>query len=124
LFLHYALDPAGGFVSVFQQPEVAELDQLFAQESAALICYGHTHRALDRQGRAHYVNPGALGCYRQPLARYAVAQFDNGRYILEHRAAPYDPQRLYQTFEARQTPEREFIYQAFFGGLLGYVTAS
>jgi putative phosphoesterase len=118
LFLHYALEPTGGFVTVFQQPGVAKLDQLFAQETATLICYGHTHRALDMQGRARYVNPGALGCYSQPLARYTVAQFDNGRYTLEHRAAPYDPAPLYQTFEARQVPEREFIYRAFFGGVM------
>jgi putative phosphoesterase len=119
LFLHYALDPARGFAPVLRQPGVEDLDRLFAQEEAELIFYGHTHQALDRQGRVRYVNPGALGCHNQPLARYVVVQVENGHYTLEHRAAPYDIRRLYETFETRQVPEREFIYRAFFGGLLG-----
>jgi hypothetical protein len=116
-FVHYGLLPAGrDFAPVIWQPAPADLDRLFAQHASQLIFYGHHHPQSDLEGRARYVNPGALGCYDRPLARYAVATCAAGRYIVEHRAVPYDDAPLYTAFEARNVPERAFIYRVFMGG--------
>jgi hypothetical protein len=43
----------------------------------------------------------------------------DGRWSVTHHRVPYDDTLLYDTFEAREVPERSFIYRAFFGGRLG-----
>lgn len=116
-FLHYALAPSGpGFAPTVCNPAAADLDRLFASQEADLIFYGHDHSRSDVQGQARYVNPGSLGCYDRPVARYCVVELERGRYTIQHRAASYDDAGLFGAFEARKVPEREFIYQAFFGG--------
>src|ERR1044071_4317683 len=69
-FLHYPRDPKGhGFASIVDNPGVAELDELFAGVRADVIFYGHHHLAADHTGRARYINPGALGCGPEAVAR-------------------------------------------------------
>jgi len=117
--VHYGLDPsAEGFQPIIKNAAAADLDRMFALHDAALIFYGHDHRASDLKGRARYVNPGSLGCYSQAIARYCVVDFHRGQYRVEHRGAPYDDAELLKTFERRGVPEREFIYRTFFGGRL------
>ncbi len=116
-FMHYALDASGqDFAPVIQQPSAQDLDTLFEHWACDVIFYGHDHIAADLQGRARYVNPGSLGCYTEPVARYCIVEFQTGRYHLEHQRVTYDDAELYKTFEARAVPEREFIYKVFFGG--------
>jgi hypothetical protein len=50
------------------------------------------------------------------VARYTVAEFANGRYTLIHKAVTYDDSALREAFSERNVPEREFLWQAFFGG--------
>jgi hypothetical protein len=119
-FVHYGLDAAGrDFAPILQQPTVAELDNLFGNEKARLIFYGHHHPFSDAQGRARYVNPGSLGCYHLPIARYAVVNVNRGAYTVEHRVVPYEAGELWRAFEQRKVPERAFIYRAFYGGRFG-----
>ena len=65
-------------------------------------------------GRARYVNPDALGCSAEPVARYVLIDVGAGR--LSFRAVPYDPSPLFRAFEERGVPERTFILATFFGG--------
>lgn len=118
LFQHYGL-AAGGreFVAPPGDPgDPATLDALFPGERAALICYGHDHQPRDVQGRARYVNPGALGCGSAALARYALLTCAAGRFTVEPGAAPYDDGPLLRAFDAREVPERDFIRRTFYGG--------
>jgi hypothetical protein len=82
------------------------------------VFYGHSHSNSDVQAAsgARYVNPGSLGCNTTPLGRYCVVAFARGQFTLEHRAVPYDDKALFEAFEQREVPERQFIYRAFFGG--------
>jgi hypothetical protein len=120
-YLHYALDETGrGFADPISDPDPATMDHLFAPCRAGLVFYGHLHYpnpvALNLVGRARYVNPGALGCSPEPLARYALLDIDhNGACRLAFRAAPYDLGPLFAAFEEREVPERAFITATFFG---------
>lgn len=115
--MHYMLDETNtGFERVLRDPTLAELEDLFHPYQVPLLFYGHTHIFLDKQGDTHYINPGSLGCFSQPVARYTVVEIKNGTYQIEHRAVEYDDQELWKTFEQRKVPEREFLYGAFFGG--------
>lgn len=116
-FVHYGLDETGrGFAPLVPRFEAGELDRLFARHRATLVCYGHHHfpsRVVrDVAGRARYVNPDALGCGAEPVARYVVIDVGAGR--LSFRAVPYDPASLFRAFEEREVPEREFILATFF----------
>ena len=116
--MHYPpADTLSGFVDTIHRPSAEELDRLFCDYLADVICYGHTHVAWQRAGQdTTYVNPGALGCDPEPLARFVTVECRAGEYTLENHAVPYDDEPLYRAFEERSVPEREFLYRAFFGG--------
>jgi putative phosphoesterase len=116
-FLHYELNAAGDdFVPVIRRPGITDLEQLFARRRARLLFYGHDHTASDQQGRLRYINPGSAGCYTRAVARYILVNFSKGSFNLEYHQVPYEDTDLYREFEKRQVPERDFIYQVFFGG--------
>jgi predicted phosphodiesterase len=117
VLLHYALGPSGrDFQPLVRRPAASDLDTYFAGCGADLVFYGHDHIFSDLQGQARYINPGSLGCYRQPVARYTVVRFGEGDYAIQHHAVPYNDSRLYRDFEQRDVPERRFLYHAFFSG--------
>lgn len=120
VFVHYALAPGRrGFVHVDPLPGASAADALFAplldETAATVMCFGHTHRALDLTGRARYLNPGALGAHTEPVARYFLIDTRRGRARVEARAMPYDWAPLLRAFEERAVPQREFLLRAFFG---------
>lgn len=116
-FIHYGLEePGWTFVPVVQDPTPADLDRMFAGQTADLVFYGHHHPVSDITGRARYVNPGSLGCFPEPLARFAVLEIAaHGGYMLEKRAVPYDITEVLRELTRRRVPAREHIYRAFFG---------
>ena len=116
-FQHYALDPARqGLGTFIPRPDAAALDRAFPDDGTALFFYGRDHGASDLQGRARYVNPGALGCHTAPLARFAILGVgDDGDYTVRHEAVPYDDGPLLRAFAERRVPERDFILRAFYG---------
>lgn len=120
VFIHYALDPSGkGFAGIARQPSGADLDPMLAQYRASIVFFGHDHSASDVQGESRYINPGSLGCCPQAQARYTVVTFSGQQADIQRRSIPYDDQELYEAFEKRNVPERDFIYRAFFGGRFG-----
>ena len=115
-FLHYVLDASGqDFVRIIRQPTITDLDSAFSSLSSSVVFYGHDHSPLDVQGRRRYVNPGALGCSREAVARYCSVEFSRQGFTVEHLAATYDRTGLFRAFEERNVPERHFIQQTIFG---------
>ena len=116
-FLHYALKSSGSdFMSIERTPNANALDALFSQYQTDIVFYGHHHPFADINGRSRYINPGSLGCFTQPIARFTVVDCVQGEFETRHRQISYDDAPLYEAFEARKVPEREFLYKAFFGG--------
>jgi len=116
-FVHYPLDATHArFQPFVRHPSATDLDQLFAYQQGRLAFFGHDHNFYDLRGRAHYVNPGSLGCHERPVARYTVVELASGQYEIMHRGAPYEDGPLYTAFEERDVPERAFIYRTFLGG--------
>ena len=115
-FLHYPLDASGRDFSPFVVDSTAEaLDLLFVGYQADVAFYGHNHAASDVQGYTRYVNPGSLGCYTEPLARFVTLDLTDDCYTLTKRAVPYDDTDLLRAFDERRVPDRAFIRRAFFG---------
>lgn len=118
-FLHYPLTAEGDFRLAMRDPSAADLDAAFAPYPGDLLFYGHHHPFADTTGQRRYMNPGALGCSPRAEARYCLVEIAGGSYTVTYRAVPYDDDWLYHTFEERAVPERDFIYQVFFGGRFG-----
>jgi predicted phosphodiesterase len=116
-FVHYGLDESQqNFASFVNDPDVVDLNKLFAGLRSDVVFYGHNHLFSDLEGVARYVNPGSLGCHTKPIARFAVLECRRKSYELRMCHTPYDDSDLFDQFESRGVPERHFIYQAFFGG--------
>jgi putative phosphoesterase len=115
-FGHYALDKSGrDFLPFKWEPTVNQLDMMFVGVQADLLFFGHSHQFCDQKSRLRYVNPGALGCYHEPVARYTAVTLHNNTFTLEHRQVSYSKWTVYHAFESRDVPERHFLYKAFFG---------
>jgi hypothetical protein len=114
--LHYEpTDSAGDFAAHRRDYGPRDLDRIFGSHESDLVLYGHTHIASDMRGQRRYINPGSLGCDREPVARFVTLECLKGHYILHTHAVPYDDRPLFEAFEQRQVPERALLYRAFFG---------
>ena len=116
-FVHFPLDSSGRDFQRIRliEPTVSELDAAFSSAPSSVIFCGHEHSAFDVEGGRRYVNPGALGCSTDPIARYCSLEITGRGFTVEHLAAEYDRTALFQAFEERKVPERQFIQRNFFG---------
>ncbi len=126
-YQHYALTAdRSDFCSIVPDPTGIDLDRIFAGSPQIgeaevwpdVIFYGHHHPASDLVGPSgrRYINPGALGCAHDDLARFAVLDGDSGGvWQIVHHAVPYDRTALLRAFDERDVPERDLIRRAFFG---------
>ncbi|HEX6053329.1 MAG TPA: metallophosphoesterase family protein [Gemmatimonadaceae bacterium] len=114
-FLHYPLGPTEGFRAPIDISSAESADALFGLRASTLVFFGHDHRAWNVHGSTtRYVNPGALGCSAEPVARFALVEVkQGGAYSLTLHAEPYDPAPLFEALESRRVPAREFIRRNF-----------
>lgn len=115
-FCHYARSgDRSGFAPIIPRPDAADLDRLFGS-TADVVFYGHHHPTSDLTGRSRYVNPGALGCHTEPLARFAVLTVhDDGPWDVRLGGVPYDRERVLRDLDLRDVPARADIRRIFFG---------
>lgn len=117
LFLaHYHLDAEQQLLPIDPEPTLATLESHYGQHTAAAILTGHHHdgHCFERPGRV-YLNPGALGCGPDPVARYAVLTLSEDGIEVQRRAAAYDRERFLASYAQRAVPDREFILRRFHG---------
>ena len=120
VFVHYGMAGHGNdFMKVVHNPDGGDLDKLFAKFKTDLLFFGHDHAPSDVEGKTRYINPGSLGCCPQAVARYTIVGFMEDQAEIQHCSVPYDDKELYEAFEDRKVPERDFIYKVFFGGRFG-----
>jgi predicted phosphodiesterase len=123
-FLHYPLNESGGFRSPQDlSPEAASA--LFQMPTSTLVFFGHDHRSWNvTAGSTQFVNPGALGCSRDPIARFAIVEVETGgNYAVSFHSAPYNPDPLFDALEFRRVPARDFIRRTFLPNDDGPLTA-
>ena len=115
-FVHYALNDCGRQVSLPISEHIpSDLDALRGRHSSLMVFHGHRHKASDLKGKVRYVNPGSLGCWHKPAARYAVIRFHKGKAVIQHKAVPYDETALLNGFLDRKVPGARRILEAYFG---------
>jgi len=114
-FQHYALDPSGTDFQEIEGPATPELfDTKFAPSGINAVFFGHDHSSSDTTGRCRYLNPGSLGTGPDPVARWLLASFKDGKLEVERKAAPYDREALWRDFDELKVPGRTDIIDRFY----------
>lgn len=116
LFVHYHLKDYD-FISIDKEPNVESLDLLYEKSNYDLVCFGHHHIVHEfKSQNRHYLNPGSLGCYHKPLARYGIVEVSEEGINHQLREVPYDNKEFLESYRILQVPESEFILKVFHGG--------
>lgn len=120
LFTHYHLDQNNNwFLPIEKNPTTENLDQVYKKTKYQLVCFGHHHIVHHFVSSARvYFNPGSLGCYDKPLARYGIVTLTENAMSEELIEVPYENKEFLQSYDRLQVPEREFILKIFHGGQL------
>ena len=116
LFTHYHLDAEQRFLPIDAEPTADKLDQLYKESPFDLVCFGHHHPVHHfSSAQRTYLNPGSLGCYDKPFARYAIVTLAAEEIQVALRQALYDNQDFLFGYEQLNVPEKEFILKVFHG---------
>ncbi len=120
LFTHYHLDEMDNFIPIDQDPSGEKLDQFYKKKSDSnyrLVCFGHHHAVHNFiTPKAVYFNPGALGCYHKPIARYGIIKLDNHLIIPQIVEVTYENLAFLRSYRELGVPESDFILKVFHGG--------
>jgi putative phosphoesterase len=116
LFLHYHLNEKNQFLPIEQQPTTKNLDELYQDCDAEIVCFGHHHILHHFKSKNRlYINPGALGCAHKPLAPYAILHIGDNGISVTFKEVAYDNREFLLAYEKLNVPARDFILQAFYG---------
>lgn len=119
LFTHYHLDQNNWFSPIDKNPTIENLEQIYKETEYKLVCFGHHHIVHHFvSNKRIFFNPGSLGCYHKPLARYGIVTLTENIISAELFEVPYDNKEFLQSYERLQVPECEFILKVFHGGQL------
>lgn len=116
LFTHYHLDAEQQFLPIDSEPTVEKLDHFYKGSAFDLICFGHHHPVHHfSSAQRIYLNPGSLGCYDKPSARYAIVELTAKEINVVLKQTPYNNQDFLLGYEQLNVPEKEFILNVFHG---------
>ncbi|WP_040952736.1 metallophosphoesterase family protein [Gorillibacterium massiliense] len=117
LFVHYHLDQQNKFLPIDNVPTGEKLDLLYKDEAMRLVCFGHHHIVHDFiTPKAVYFNPGSLGCYHKPVARYGIVQISKQAVKTQVVEVPYDNSKFLWSYRELGVPDSDFILKVFHGG--------
>ncbi|RWZ55205.1 metallophosphoesterase [Halobacillus fulvus] len=99
------------------EPSLKNMQQLFNGTDADLIGFGHHHPYhYFENDDTIYLNPGALGCQKQPMAPFALIELDEKEELhIEHKEVSYDRSEFLRSYHTLRVPDREFILDIFHG---------
>lgn len=107
------------FSPIDNTPTVEKLDLLYAEKDYSLVCFGHHHIVHNFEGNGRwYLNPGSLGCYDKPFARYGLVDITKDQIQVILKEIPYDNQAFLRSYNELNVPDRAFILNIFHGGQL------
>ncbi len=117
-FLHYPLrstEPVH-YEYIIHNPSSADLDELFKDIDADVICYGHEHVGSFIKGKKLYLDIGSCGCPypEKDIARGMVLTIDQGKVEYLPIKIKYDSNKIVEDMYKKEMPERDFISKNFY----------
>ena len=114
-FQHYALDSSGAdFQEIEGPPSPGLYDTKFAASGINAVFFGHDHSASETAGRCRYLDPGSLGTGPDPVARWLLVTFKDGKMEVERKSVPCDRDALWRDFDELKVPGRTDIIDRFY----------
>jgi len=116
LFTHSPFEkriPYNEYVNV-NELNIKEICNAFSKYHAELIFFGHSHTLLEIYNNRLYVNPGSVGCHKEPVALFSVIDIKDKEIDTHNYQVEYSKEILFDALDKRQIPEREFIKKIFF----------
>ena len=117
LFLHYHLNEEHQFLDIETNPSARKLDDLYKNEDADIVCFGHHHALHHFKGNERmYLNPGALGCHNKPIATYAMISVKaDGCVDCIVKEIGYDNREFLLNYNKYDVPAKDTILSIFHG---------
>ena len=115
-FAHYHLDKEYNFLPIEKEPTTDKLDKLYSGSDFDIVCFGHHHIVQQfKTDKTIYFNPGSLGCYFKPIARYGIVRVNDLSIEKDLIEVPYNNVDFLRSYEELKVPDREFILKIFHG---------
>lgn len=115
LFTHYHLNSDQTYFQIDKNPTIDKLDEMYNGSDFAAVCFGHHHPLHFFQSDERlYINPGSLGCYDKPYARYCILNIDR-QIEVQFKEVPYENREFLKAYETLSVPEKDLILKAFHG---------
>lgn len=112
---HISKDPFSSIV----EPSFSNLVELFSDRQENLICFGHHHPIhYFADPNRTFLNPGSLGCYDKPAARFALVQIAEGQARIDLKEVYYDNTEFLRSYSKLKVPDSDFILKIFHGDQL------
>ncbi len=83
---------------------------------AGYVCIGHTHLPLYAvlRNTKTLLNPGAIGCGKDGVVRFAVIELKEALVNIEYKQLKYDKEKVIQDYRDRAVPCREKFIAMFY----------
>ncbi|WP_338079501.1 metallophosphoesterase family protein [Aquibacillus halophilus] len=109
---HISEDP----FSEIKEPSLENLEKLFKNNKEHLICFGHHHPVhFFSNDKTIFLNPGSLGCYDKPIARYGIVTISNDKIDVKLRELVYDNNEFLRSYDELKVTDRQLILEIFHG---------
>ncbi|MBQ8293714.1 MAG: metallophosphoesterase family protein [Bacilli bacterium] len=117
-FMHYPLrstEPVH-YEYIVHNPEASDLDNLFKDVDADVICYGHEHISSFIKGKKLYLDVGSCGCPypEKDITRGLILIIDNGKVEYIPLKLTYNSVEVVKDMYRKEMPERDFISKNFY----------
>lgn len=115
---HYPINSNGEYKKHLKNPSEAEVKELFADVSADVFLYGHTHTSSEiLYENVLYINPGSLGCpMKNNSAQCGLLIVENGNVEYKNLKLSYDVQSVKKDIEEKKYPDYKAMLDIFYGG--------
>lgn len=115
---HYPLTGVGDYMPYCSWPSEKDCSRLFsAMPEADVYLYGHDHTPSFRQGKALYLNFGALGTPHRAgdIARCGILSIEAGKIRWEAVSLRYDLSQVTEKIASLRYGDWQLISKVFFG---------
>lgn len=117
-FIHYPLRSINPdhYEYIVHNPTSEDLDNLFKNIDADVICFGHEHVSSFIKGKKLYLDVGSCGCPypEKDITRYMILTIDNKKVSYETFKIKYDSFKVVNDMFKKDMPEKEFISKNFY----------
>lgn len=99
-------------------PTAENFSNIDGLDNFSLICFGHNHNnhhfTLNNQT---FYNPGSLGCFNQPYARYGIIDIDEDGFNIRQQYVPYNLDNYVNELRKIDIPRQEIILRIYVSSL-------